>query len=281
MNIGELAKFRAGIEIPASGTAVTTYLKAADTQGLALVNSSGTSVVTVTDAGAVTVGATGGIQEHVINGVYKVSYDGDSFIRSYASSSVAYINSLGVDNSTNGSFSFNSLRKDSSNSINVGTVSGTGAWTLGPSGAADSLVHSFRGRLRPATDNTYNFGDSSFRCVSIYAVNGTINTSDERLKKNIAEIEPTLDKVLKLKPSKWEPKFDDYVLGKSGFIAQELASVFPELVHESTEPVKGIDNVLSVAVNGPEMAAILVKAVQELSAKLDEANARIAALEAK
>lgn len=83
MNIGELAKFRGGIgtdtisEVTsasgvtidsvlckdgsvtgaASGTFTTTYVKAADTQGLALVNSSGTSVVTVSDAGAVTAGA--------------------------------------------------------------------------------------------------------------------------------------------------------------------------------------------------------------------------------
>jgi hypothetical protein len=40
----------------------------------------------------------------------------------------------------------------------------------------------------PHVDNTYNVGTASFRWGTIYAATGTINTSDERLKKNIEAI---------------------------------------------------------------------------------------------
>lgn len=40
----------------------------------------------------------------------------------------------------------------------------------------------------PAVDNTYNIGTSNYRPKEIFAANGTINTSDERLKDNISDI---------------------------------------------------------------------------------------------
>ncbi len=45
------------------------------------------------------------------------------------------------------------------------------------------------GTMRPETDNTQNLGTSSTRIGTIYAATGTINTSDERLKTDIKQID--------------------------------------------------------------------------------------------
>lgn len=44
------------------------------------------------------------------------------------------------------------------------------------------------GSFRPVTDNVFTIGDATFRPSEIFAVNGTINTSDERLKTPIESI---------------------------------------------------------------------------------------------
>lgn len=44
---------------------------------------------------------------------------------------------------------------------------------------------SILGNVAPFTDNSYTNGTASLRWTTVYAVNGTINTSDRRLKKNI------------------------------------------------------------------------------------------------
>jgi hypothetical protein len=96
--------------------------------------------------------------------------------------------------------------------------------------------------------------------------------SDRRLKTNIIPLEPMLDNINKLKPCTFEMIAD----GRQGvgFIAQDIEQVFPDAV--STE----IDGYKSITGFG-NTETRLIKAIQELSAKLDEANARIAALEAR
>lgn len=44
------------------------------------------------------------------------------------------------------------------------------------------------GTLRPGADNTQSLGTSAFRWASIFAVNGTIQTSDQRSKRDISDI---------------------------------------------------------------------------------------------
>jgi hypothetical protein len=99
MNIGELAKFRGGVSVDtiseltsasgvtidsvllkdgnvtasASGTVTTTYIQAADAQGLSFKENGGTEVLAVSDAGAVTVGPNSGFTvTHTANGSLKI-----------------------------------------------------------------------------------------------------------------------------------------------------------------------------------------------------------------
>ena len=113
---------------------------------------------------------------------------------------------------------------------------------------------------------------------------GAITTSsDERLKKDIVPLYESLDKVLQLKPVtyKWiDSEKGDYT--KIGFTAQSVEPYFPELVGQPPKEggMKGF--------HYADMVAVLTKAIQELSAKVDEQQtliesltSRIEALEAK
>ena len=113
---------------------------------------------------------------------------------------------------------------------------------------------------------------------------GTIS-SDERLKKNITDIEDgQLAKINALKPRNYEWKDTRKAGHREGFIAQEVESIIPEAVEEyviSPDPddtSRDFDGDVKV-LNHEVINARLIKAVQELSAKLDAAEARIATLE--
>lgn len=56
------------------------------------------------------------------------------------------------------------------------------------------------GNVNPTTDNTYSVGTTSLRWTEVWAVDGTINTSDERLKRDIADSPLGLDFIRSLKP---------------------------------------------------------------------------------
>ena len=96
------------------------------------------------------------------------------------------------------------------------------------------------------------------------------NGSDIAFKKNVADIEYGLSTVLDLQPRKYQMKIDD--ANDIGFIAQEMETVIPEIVHtNANNGYKSLDY--------GAITAVLVKAVQELSAKNDALLARIETLE--
>jgi len=115
--------------------------------------------------------------------------------------------------------------------------------------------------------------------------NGTAISSDERLKKNITDIaDGQLAKINSLKPRNFEWKDERKAGNQEGFIAQEVESVMPEAVEErasapdpddTSRDFEGDIKVLKHEV----INARLIKAVQELSAKLEAAEARITTLE--
>ena len=84
--------------------------------------------------------------------------------------------------------------------------------------------------------------------------------SDVSLKKDVATIEGALDKTKALRGVSFTRKADD---SKSiGVIAQELEAVLPELVKTGDDGIK--------SVNYAQITGLLIEAVKELSAKLDE-----------
>jgi hypothetical protein len=110
----------------------------------------------------------------------------------------------------------------------------------------------------------------------VYSTGG-YQPSDEKLKKEVAELDGSLDKVMKLKPVSYHYKTDEYAKlalpqeKQNGLIAQDVETVFPEIVcetailpekndaavYQSKEPEK------IKAVNYTALIPVLTKAIQE------------------
>ncbi|MBU0765522.1 MAG: tail fiber domain-containing protein [Bacteroidetes bacterium] len=120
------------------------------------------------------------------------------------------------------------------------------------------------GFIRPMTDNIFDLGSSSLRWDDIFATNGTIQTSDRRLKQDINEIEYGLSTVMNLKPVtfRWKSKPQDG--RKLGLIAQEVIEVIPEVVDI------GDDERQTLGLNYAELTPVLIKAIQEQQSEIEE-----------
>jgi hypothetical protein len=96
-------------------------------------------------------------------------------------------------------------------------------------------------------------------------------TSDRRLKDNVVDLAGALEAVRRLKPRRytWKATGQPAV----GFVAQELAEVFPQAVREDSDGV--------LVHNGGPIHEYLVAAVQELDRQLQDARTEIAALKGK
>ncbi len=146
------------------------------------------------------------------------------------------------------------------NSLKLETTSGGGALT---------------GTWLPKHDATGNFGSTSYRWGTVYAAAGSINTSDRNEKNTILESDLGLDFINKLKPVsyKWNKTSLDSKT-HYGLIAQDVEETL------TTEGKTDKDfAALDIPTEGPmglnysELISPLIKAIQELSAK-------VAALEA-
>ncbi|NCX56781.1 MAG: tail fiber domain-containing protein, partial [Burkholderiaceae bacterium] len=105
---------------------------------------------------------------------------------------------------------------------------------------------------------------------NIYSVNTSITAlSDVRLKENIRDLETGLDIIAALKPRRfdWKEGKGQDKKDVAGFIAQEVETVFPEMVSESLDEDENGGKYKTVA---PGMLIpTLVKAIQELKAEID------------
>tara|TARA_R100000773_G_scaffold44557_1_gene46192 strand:+ start:1451 stop:3400 length:1950 start_codon:yes stop_codon:yes gene_type:complete len=131
------------------------------------------------------------------------------------------------------------------------------------------------GTCRPHVTNGGDSGASDARWGTVYASNGSINTSDKNEKNTIIDSDLGLNFINKLKAVSY--KWNDEELGKKthyGLIAQDIEQTIKEIgkdvdnIGMIDKPEKG-----AMGLNYNELIAPLVKAIQELSTK-------VAALEA-
>jgi hypothetical protein len=127
---------------------------------------------------------------------------------------------------------------------------------------------------------------------SIY-VNGTIYTSDARLKENVLPITNSLAKINALNPVSfnWKAKSSRGFASDFGLIAQEVEQIIPECVFEAKSPPRTLEMTHEMTleeelgshkgVDYSRFIPFLIAACQELSAKNDALESRLAALEAK
>jgi len=129
------------------------------------------------------------------------------------------------------------------------------------------------------TLNVYSTGAAAYRFYvdmggTIHATSVVITAiSDQRLKENVRDIDTGLDSIMALKPRRfdWKEGKGQDKKNAVGFIAQEFEQVFPECVGVSKA---GADGIEYKNINHETLIPTLVKAIQELTA-------RLAALESK
>lgn len=120
----------------------------------------------------------------------------------------------------------------------------------------------------------YSFDNDGVRYAYVESGTGNyIQPSDRELKDNIESIELITDKIVKLRPVRYNYIGSDSKEKRStyGFIAQEVLESFPSLVHY------GENGELGLAYS--EFGVIAIKAIQEQQQKIDELEARIQKLE--
>jgi hypothetical protein len=138
------------------------------------------------------------------------------------------------------------------------------------SGGAERFRITATGTIRPASDGTENCGTSGNRWNTVFATNGTINTSDIRHKHEINLLNYGLNEVLQLKPVSYKWKNKDDI--KLGFIAQDLINIIPEVVFV------GDDENKTLGVYYSDIIPVLTKAIQEQQAIIEKQNKEIEAL---
>ncbi|MBN8538223.1 MAG: tail fiber domain-containing protein [Deltaproteobacteria bacterium] len=135
------------------------------------------------------------------------------------------------------------------------------------------------GVISPAVDNTTTLGSATYRFTTVYATNGTINTSDRREKKDIYETDLGLDFINKLRPVsyRWNSGIDNDV--HYGLIAQEAEQVIDEIGKgEKTSIVTHDETTDRYGVRYSELISPLIKAIQELYMKFLGVDHKIAFL---
>jgi len=130
----------------------------------------------------------------------------------------------------------------------------------------------------------YSTGAAAYRFYvqwngQIYASQTTISgISDVRYKENIVDLDVGLDAIMALKPRKfdWKKGKGKDIKGDRGFIAQEFEEVFPDLIDQWKDPApEGEEPYKSVK---QELIPVLVKAIQEQQAIIQQLQADVAAL---
>lgn len=81
--------------------------------------------------------------------------------------------------------------------------------------------------FHPKVDNQFNLGLSGFRWVDVWAVDGTINTSDRKQKEDVEDSDLGLTFINALRPRKW--KWIDGQRPHYGLVADEVRSAMKKM----------------------------------------------------
>lgn len=140
-------------------------------------------------------------------------------------------------------------------------------WTLYVSQSTDDLKLYYNGADRGAFNDV----------TGVYT-----SVSDKRLKKNIERLDGMLDKIMLLNPTKYHFKKQADAESKSfGLIAQEVESVFPEIVTINGDDTNGngISDLRMVSYS--ELIPVLISGIQEQQEMIEQLKAEVELLKNK
>lgn len=132
----------------------------------------------------------------------------------------------------------------------------------------------------PATDNTVSSGKSGKRWSAVWAGNGTIQTSDMRMKQQAEKSNLGLAFVMALNPLKWVWEDAQYGRVHHGLAAQDVKQVMDE---QNTGDFGGYvyDPETDIhSLRYSEFIAPIITAIQELSGRLQSIEANIQGVKA-
>ena len=158
--------------------------------------------------------------------------------------------------------------------LNIGNGSGSRIYlgnTMIQSGGPTILR--MQTNIRPFTDDSFSLGSSGKKWTAVWATNGTIQTSDRRLKKNIDNIIYGLDEILTLNPVQYNWNKEENSDKKHiGLIAQELLKIIPEVVSEEGE---------YLGVKYAELVPVLIQAIKDQQEIIKAQESAITKLQAQ
>lgn len=139
----------------------------------------------------------------------------------------------------------------------------------------------------PMGSPAFTLGNAAQRWSSVWAINGTIQTSDERLKTNIKPLPYGLAEILQLQPISyhWKQGFNEGP--KLGFSAQELQKIIPEVVVSHSYDLQAEDGTPTLKENKnlgvyySDIIPVLTNAIQEQQTLIIALEQRINSLENK
>jgi hypothetical protein len=131
----------------------------------------------------------------------------------------------------------------------------------------DHIVINSNGHLLPFNNATQNLGSSTARFNTVFATNGTINTSDARLKTNVENLSYGLAEIMALNPVKFQWKDVQDGRTKLGLMAQDLQKLIPEVVVGSDADQLGVYYA--------DLIPVLIKALQEQQATIDALSQKL------
>ena len=160
------------------------------------------------------------------------------------------------------------------------------------------IIINQQGTMYPATDNAFQLGSSGFRWTAIYAVNGTIQTSDARQKTDVSSCSLGSAFIKSLQPVSYKWIEGGNTVTKSdgetdvvtpvpgerthwGFLAQDVKAAVDDagvdfggwILTDKDDP----DSAQGLRYD--QFIAPLTKALQEALAEIDVLKAKVAALE--
>jgi hypothetical protein len=125
--------------------------------------------------------------------------------------------------------------------------------------------------MRPGADNSYTMGANGMRWSAVWSANGTIQTSDARMKMNILPLSYGLTEVMSMSPVSYNWKSEPGGSNKIGLIAQEVRKIIPEVV-------VGDEESETLGMNYAELVPVLINAIKELKVQLDELKKEVSEL---
>ena len=165
---------------------------------------------------------------------------------------------------------------DASGSLLVGTTTFRGRLTVESNSALTAVpFDSNDTRADASSSASFSFKRQGTQVGTISTTTSATaynTSSDYRLKENVAPMQNALDTVAQLNPVTYTWKADGSA--GQGFIAHELQAVVPDCVTGTKDAVDAEGNPQYQGVDTSFLVATLVKAIQELTARVAELEAK-------